>query len=92
MFWTILNIFLEIYNSQNFRVIFGVSSYMKNISDSIDHGVLHDVVSGGAVFLRRSDDVNSAAGDVAADADAFALAVDDGVLCGWNEFEDSVPS
>ncbi len=64
---------------------------MKNISDCINHGVLHDVVSGSSVFFRRADDVDAAAGDIAADADALALPVDDGVVRRRNEFQDSIP-
>ena len=49
------------------------------------------MVTGGAVLLRRSDDVDAAAGDVAADADAPALPVDDGVLGRGYKLEYSVP-
>lgn len=49
------------------------------------------MVAGGAVLLRRSDDVDAAACDVAADADAPALPVDDGVLGRRHQFEDPVP-
>ncbi len=49
------------------------------------------MIAGRPVLLRRADDVDAAAEDVAADADAPALPVDDGVLGRRDELQDSVP-
>jgi hypothetical protein len=50
-----------------------IKSHVQDVADGVDERVLEHVVSRRAVLLRRADDVDAAAGDVAADADALAL-------------------
>lgn len=48
---------------------------MENVSNSIDHSVLDDVVASSAILLRSPDDVDASSENVATDANAFTLKV-----------------